>query len=290
VVGLARTASKDAANQRLSAPMLMAALVAFTGCAQGQQPASRGSLSPTSPSASPTHELRNDQAKVAACVAVSLIKGSFEAIDRQEQDRVDDVVGDDLREQAAVLQDLAYHGALISLRDDLLDLADLALEAQYWRSSANEKGGIERARSTLGYLPDCSSLLADEVEDEPDPSPEPEDEGPEPGAPSEGQRGRQIGRETSAGDYATAVASGNATSPKRMWVRVEASPEQGVDVFWSMVCSRGFGAGSKDGEFSGQTPLQRAVGFPMQDPDDCTLSASAQLSGSGRLEVILLAA
>jgi hypothetical protein len=117
------------------------------------------------------------------------------------------------------------------------------------------------------------------------------DDGPSPfGPPPTGSGGRhQIGHEDAQGDYATAVASGEADHPSTIWVRVEASPNQTATVYWTMVCSEGYGSGSKDGEFSGTTAIDRALEFPMPNPDTCYVSASAQIDGSGTLDVYLYA-
>jgi hypothetical protein len=97
---------------------------------------------------------------------------------------------------------------------------------------------------------------------------------------------RAVGR----GDYAVAVASGNVDRPRRLWVEVRARPNQRVDVDWVTVCSRGSGAGSRDGSFSGITPIRRRIRMSYRRPDGCTVSASAQLSGPGRRIVVVILA
>lgn len=86
-----------------------------------------------------------------------------------------------------------------------------------------------------------------------------------------------------------ALASGSATNPSSLYVKVSATPRQNVSVYWSMVCSKGFGAGSKDGDFTARTTVKRKMRMPMRNPDDCTVSASGQLDGSGRIKVQLFA-
>jgi hypothetical protein len=100
-----------------------------------------------------------------------------------------------------------------------------------------------------------------------------------------------VDRASARGDFAIAVASGNVDSPNALFVKVKSRPTgQRVDVFWNVVCSRGSGAGSRDGDFSGQTSIRRQVRMPYANPDSCTFAASAQLSdGSGRIVVILQA-
>ncbi len=99
---------------------------------------------------------------------------------------------------------------------------------------------------------------------------------------------RTIGRASSSGDYAIALASAQAKRPSQLLVRVLASPNQRISVNWTMVCSKGFGAGTKSGQFAGTTPILRALRFPMARPDDCTVSSTAQLKAGGRVTVILL--
>lgn len=98
---------------------------------------------------------------------------------------------------------------------------------------------------------------------------------------------KRIGRASASGDFAVALASGRATKPKGIVVTVAARPNQRVRGNWTMVCSKGFGAGSKSGNFSGTTPLTRAARMPMVRPDNCTVSATAQLVRSGRVVVSL---
>ena len=110
-----------------------------------------------------------------------------------------------------------------------------------------------------------------------------------------------VGSASAAGDYAATVATGTATRPKEIWVVVRTSTQQRVSVAWNMVCTRGYGAGSKSGQLSLQTWANvtptggKAPGslsklrMPTVHPDSCTVGASAQLSRSGRLTVQILA-
>jgi len=99
---------------------------------------------------------------------------------------------------------------------------------------------------------------------------------------------RVIGRASASGDYAIALADGQATKPRAILIRVLARPNQSVSGNWTMVCSKGFGAGSKSGRFAARTPLTRRLRMPMSRPDDCSVSGSAQLKRSGRITVLLL--
>ena len=97
-----------------------------------------------------------------------------------------------------------------------------------------------------------------------------------------------IGSGSGAGDYAVTAASGTANHPHVIYVRVTASPAQSVLVSWDLVCSKGFSAGSKSGQFNARTPVMRALKMPMNGVSSCIVSADAQLSGSGRLTVQVL--
>jgi hypothetical protein len=99
---------------------------------------------------------------------------------------------------------------------------------------------------------------------------------------------KTIGSESSSGDYATVVASGSVENPSTIRVRVTASPKQRITGNWTLVCSRGTGAGSKSGKFSGRTTIVRRMRLPMGNPDSCTASAGASLDRGGRIRVTLL--
>lgn len=103
----------------------------------------------------------------------------------------------------------------------------------------------------------------------------------------------RIGSCRARGDFAVCIASGNVNHPASIHVHVVARPGQRVSGSWTMVCSKGNGAGGKSGNFSGwasaKHPLRRDLRMPYLHPDSCTVSASAQLSKSGRLHVWLTA-
>lgn len=90
---------------------------------------------------------------------------------------------------------------------------------------------------------------------------------------------------TSSGDFATCVEAGDATKPVTIQVHVTASPNQSVSVAWDDVCSLGLSAASSSGQFTARTPIVRTIHHPFTHPDSCTISADAQLSGSGSLKV-----
>jgi hypothetical protein len=86
---------------------------------------------------------------------------------------------------------------------------------------------------------------------------------------------------TASGQYAICVASGNATRPHRIRVHVHAAPNQHVLVSWETVCSRGLGAGSRSGQFTAWTPVNRIIRHPYTHPDSCTIASDAQLQDGG---------
>jgi len=104
-----------------------------------------------------------------------------------------------------------------------------------------------------------------------------------------GLPGKKFAQETASGDYAIATAAGNVDDPVRIYVRVKSRPSQSVSGAWTVVCSRGFGSGSKSGEIHGTTPLTRTLKLPMGNPDSCTASANAQLGDGGFVKVQLSA-
>ena len=101
--------------------------------------------------------------------------------------------------------------------------------------------------------------------------------------------GEKFAQETGSGDYAVAVAAGNVDDPAAIYVTVKSRPTQLVSGAWTVVCSKGFGAGSKSGKIHGTTSLTRALKLPMGNPDSCTASADAQLSDGGVVKVLLSA-
>lgn len=100
---------------------------------------------------------------------------------------------------------------------------------------------------------------------------------------------RQVGSCRANGDFAICVASGSVNRPKALYVHVSSVPSQRVSGAWDVVCSKGLGAGSKSGSFSGRTRLRRKLRMPYARPDSCTVSADAQLSHGGRIHVWITA-
>jgi hypothetical protein len=91
------------------------------------------------------------------------------------------------------------------------------------------------------------------------------------------------------GDYATCVAGASTNRPVTIRVNVSATSRQRLSVYWDVVCSKGLGAGGKQGHFTATTPIDRVIPHPYARPDSCTVSADAQLTKSGTLRVWLTA-
>ena len=94
---------------------------------------------------------------------------------------------------------------------------------------------------------------------------------------------RTIGTCSAQGDYATCVASGTTNYPRTrtLTVTVTSTPRQTVSVYWDMVCSQGLGAGSRSGSFTARTPVTRTIPHPYRQPNQCIVSADAQLQAGG---------
>lgn len=90
------------------------------------------------------------------------------------------------------------------------------------------------------------------------------------------------------GEYAICDAAGTARHhPVTIVLHVRAYPRQSVQGAWSIVCSRGFSAGSSSGQFNGGTPINRTLHHPYRHPDSCIVSADGQLSHGGHLHLWL---
>lgn len=94
---------------------------------------------------------------------------------------------------------------------------------------------------------------------------------------------------TAWGQYATCVAGGNAYRPYTIRVRVETHRSQWLRVYWTDVCSKGSGAGSKSGSFSIWAPAWKTVGHnishPYAYPDNCTVASDAQIHRGNYLHI-----
>jgi Ricin-type beta-trefoil lectin domain len=90
-----------------------------------------------------------------------------------------------------------------------------------------------------------------------------------------------LGSCSAEGQYATCVASGSVNNPVSISVTVTASSNQSVSVAWADTCSEGLGVGSASGSFSAETPVTQTISHPYAHPDNCVVSADAQLNGGG---------
>lgn len=94
--------------------------------------------------------------------------------------------------------------------------------------------------------------------------------------------GAKFGKPAKAsGEFAIAQASGTTRDPSKIFAKVTSKPRQQVSGAYSVVCSKGFGAGTKSGSIKGRTPLVRRLRLPMGNPDSCTAAANAQLQDGG---------
>jgi hypothetical protein len=98
-----------------------------------------------------------------------------------------------------------------------------------------------------------------------------------------------VDSESARGHHAYASAAGVIVTPASIKLRVVATPRQRVSGSWTMLCSFGFAGGSASGSFSGGTTLRLTLPIPLPGPDQCTVSAEAQLTHRGRVRVTLLA-
>lgn len=106
-------------------------------------------------------------------------------------------------------------------------------------------------------------------------------------------RWHNIGSCTARGDFAICVTSGSINRPVQIQAYVIARPGQSVTGSWDVVCSKGFGAGSRSGNLSGRAsalhPLVKTLRMPYLRPDSCDVAADAQLSGGSFIRVGLKA-
>jgi hypothetical protein len=97
--------------------------------------------------------------------------------------------------------------------------------------------------------------------------------------------GSKFAQETASGEYAVTVAAGEVEHPLAIYARIKSRPHQKVSGAWSVVCTRGFGAGTKSGHFSGYTNLTVKLRMSYANPSSCIASVDAQLADGGFLKV-----
>jgi hypothetical protein len=91
------------------------------------------------------------------------------------------------------------------------------------------------------------------------------------------------------GDFAICDASGTTWHPLSVVLHVTSTPGQHVSGAWDVTCSKGLGAGSRSGNFSGTTPYKKTLKLNYKRPDSCIVSADAQLGTGGGMRVRLVA-
>jgi hypothetical protein len=93
------------------------------------------------------------------------------------------------------------------------------------------------------------------------------------------------------GKRAKATAEGIATTPLAVAVRTSAAPKQRVTVTWGLSCpktARGKAKGA-GGTYVATPPNVRPLELPRRAIAFCAVHAEAQLKGSGRVKVTLVA-
>jgi hypothetical protein len=100
---------------------------------------------------------------------------------------------------------------------------------------------------------------------------------------------RRIASKTASGKRANAVATGSADNPKALYASVTAKPRQKFTANWTVICTRGSDAGSKNGKFAAKAPYRKRLRLSVSRPENCTVIVNARLAKSGRVTVTLLA-
>ena len=90
------------------------------------------------------------------------------------------------------------------------------------------------------------------------------------------------------GQYAICDAAGTTWHPLSVVLHVTSSPGQHVSGAWDVTCSKGLGAGSTSGSFSGTTPYKKTLRLNYRRPDSCIVSADAQLGTGGSVRIRLV--
>src|SRR5436190_23880016 len=94
-----------------------------------------------------------------------------------------------------------------------------------------------------------------------------------------------------SGTHAKATAEGIADRPAAVAVRASAAPKQRVTVTWGLSCPKTENGKDKGtgGTYVTTPPSVRALTLPQRAIAFCAVRAEAQLRGSGRVKVTLLA-
>lgn len=100
--------------------------------------------------------------------------------------------------------------------------------------------------------------------------------------------GTVIDKERARGKYAVAVASGHAKRPHALFVKVVPHPKQRIEGAWTVVCSKGSGAGTEDGRTRGKGREVEKLDMPYHRPKSCDVAADAQLQEGGHKITVTL--
>ena len=102
---------------------------------------------------------------------------------------------------------------------------------------------------------------------------------------------RVLATKSVSGDYGTVVLSGSLSPPATVFTpfeaRVTVTPDQPVDVRWSVVCSGDGRAASKSGKEQVFSLMAARIEVPFLGADSCSVSAVASMHRGGTLNVTL---
>jgi hypothetical protein len=99
-----------------------------------------------------------------------------------------------------------------------------------------------------------------------------------------------VAKRSATGDYAITQVTATVKNPKRIRVRVVTSPSQKASLTWTILCSKGFSASTKDGQLNVTAPYTKTISHPMlSKASSCIVSANSQLDDSGKVTISILA-
>lgn len=90
-----------------------------------------------------------------------------------------------------------------------------------------------------------------------------------------------FGQQSASGEAAIAQTEGTIRNPEIIRVRVKTVPPLKASVTYTLICATGGSAGSKSGQFTASSPIDRKINIPNGRPDSCDVSANAQLEAGG---------
>jgi hypothetical protein len=111
------------------------------------------------------------------------------------------------------------------------------------------------------------------------------------GGSDSGRKRSTIDTAHAAGKHAKATAEGIANSPAAVAVRASSAPKQRVTIVWGLSCPKTDKGKDKGtgGTYVTTPPNVRPLKLPQRAIAFCAVRAEAQLAGSGRVKVTLLA-